>query len=143
MKTRIQWTITRFYTETIYSTLIFQLCTQHFSTTVLGVLGFSLFVFLLSGINRISISKIATRGRTISLYMHTKCLQLARLAHAVFKNLGLIILYAHKLSRLVHYFASPWFLLFSVLIFSSSFGVFYLQIYLDMEVQILHLTSCF
>ena len=71
MKAQIQWTITAFYTGTIYDTLMFQLCTQHFSTTtVLGVLGFSLFVFLLFGIHRISLCKIAAGGRTISIYMH-------------------------------------------------------------------------
>ena len=37
MKAQIQWTIIRFFTGTIYVKLIFQLCTQHFSTTILSV----------------------------------------------------------------------------------------------------------
>ena len=46
-----------FYTGTIFNTLIFQLRTEHFSTTILDVLEILLFVFLLFGIHRISLCK--------------------------------------------------------------------------------------
>ena len=111
-----------FYTGTIYDTFIFQLCTQRFSTAVLGVLGIWWFESIFFGIHRVSLLKIATRRRTISLYMHIRVLQLTQDSHTLYSK--------HKLYRLVQYFASPEYFVIS----SSSFGVFYLQIYLDLEV---------
>ena len=65
-----------------------------------------------------------------TLYAYQSFTAYTRLAHAVFKTLEFIILHVHKLYRLVQYFASLWYFVTS----SSSFGVFYLQIYLDIEV---------
>ena len=76
-----------FYTGTIYDTFIFQLCTQHFSTTVLGVSGIGLFAFVLFGIYRVSLCKIATCRRTISLYMHIRVLQLTQDSHILYSKL--------------------------------------------------------
>ena len=107
-----------FYTGTIYDTFILQLCTQRFGTTVLGVYFCCHFLAFI-------VIAYANRYRYIrTTFTFYRYLIFTAYAHKVFKNLGAIFLHVHKLSRLVQYFASPWYFVIS----SSSLSVFYLQI---------------